>query len=206
MDLSRLDGIAVSADRRTVQVGAGARLIDVYTALAARGLTIPAGSCPTVGIGGHAQGGGIGLASRAFGTTSDNIAALTIVTADGKALSCDARTNSDLFWACRGGGGGNFGVVTGFTFTTHRVSSASWFFASFPWSRAADVIRAWQAWAPNAPDELFSICSLSTGSPGPVVTVFGQWMGGEARPAARTARPHVGRRAARGSASGPPRT
>ena len=69
--LSDLDGIALSADRRTVRVGAGAILIDVYAALARRGLTVPAGSCPTVGIGGLALGGGVGLASRALGTTSD---------------------------------------------------------------------------------------------------------------------------------------
>lgn len=133
-----------------------------------------------MGVGGHAQGGGLGLASRIFGTTSDNITALTIVTANGRALRCDARTNPDLFWACRGGGGGNFGVVTGFTFTTHRVSTGAWFFASFPWSRAVDVVRAWQAWAPQAADELFSICALETGSSGPECTVFGQWTGSEA--------------------------
>jgi len=180
VDLSALNGIAVSADRRTVQIGAGARLIDVYTALARRGLTIPAGSCPTVGVGGLALGGGVGLASRALGTTCDNVVALTVVTADGRALACDARRNSDLFWACRGGGGGNFGIATGFTLTTHRVSSASYFFASFPWSQADEVILAWQRWAPNAADDLFSICSLSTGSSGPVVSAFGQWMGDQA--------------------------
>ena len=180
VDLSALNGIAVSADRRTVQIGAGARLIDVYAALARRGLTIPAGSCPTVGVGGLALGGGVGLASRALGTTSDNVVALTVVTADGRALACDARTNSDLFWASRGGGGGNFGIATGFTLKTHRVSSASYFFASFPWSQADEVILAWQRWAPNAADDLFSICSLFTGSSGPVVTAFGQWMGDQA--------------------------
>ena len=177
IDLSALNGVAVSADRRTVQIGAGARLIDVYTALARRGLTIPAGSCPTVGVGGLALGGGVGLASRALGTTSDNVVALTVVTADGRALACDARRNSDLFWASRGGGGGNFGIATGFTLKTHRVGSASYFFASFPWSQADEVILAWQRWAPDAADDLFSICSLSTGSSGPVVSAFGQWMG-----------------------------
>lgn len=180
VDLSALDGLRLSADRRTVQVGAGSRLIDVYSALARRGLTVPAGSCPTVGVGGLALGGGVGLASRALGTTCDNVVALTIVTADGRVLECDARRNPDLFWACRGGGGGNFGIATGFTLTTHRVGSASYFFASFPWSRAASVVAAWQRWAPHAPDEIFSICSLSTGPGGPSVTVFGQYMGAPA--------------------------
>ena len=180
VDLSALNGIAVSADRRTVQIGAGVRLIDMYSALARRGLTVPGGSCPTVGIGGLALGGGIGLAARALGATCDNIAALTVVTADGRALACDRNRNGDLYWASRGGGGGNFGVATGFTFRTHRVSSASYFFASFPWSRAAEVIREWQAWAPEAADDLYSICSVSTGTSGPVITAFGQWMGDQA--------------------------
>jgi hypothetical protein len=180
VDLSNLNGIAVSADRKTVQVGAGVRLIDMYSALARRGLTVPGGSCPTVGIGGLALGGGIGLAARSLGATCDNMTGLTVVTADGRARQCDRNHDGDLYWASRGGGGGNFGVATGFTFTTHRVSSASYFFATFPWSRAAEIVREWQAWAPEAPDALYSICSLGTGSSGPVITAFGQWMGDQA--------------------------
>ena len=163
-----------------MQVGAGAHLIDLYTSLAGRGLTVPAGSCPTVGVGGLALGGGVGLASRALGTTCDNLVSVTVVTADGRALVCDARRNADLFWACRGGGGGNFGVATSFTFRTHRVAGGSYFFASFSWSHAAEVVSAWQRWAPHAPDALFSICSLSTGSGSPTVSVFGQYMGSTA--------------------------
>jgi FAD/FMN-containing dehydrogenase len=180
VDLRALNGLAVAADRRTVQIGAGGKLIDVYSGLAARGLAVPGGSCPTVAMGGLALGGGVGFAGRALGTTSDNVVALTVVTADGRALACDARTNSDLFWACRGGGGGNFGIVTGLTLRTHRVDRAAWFFASFDWDDAADVVAGWQRWAPHAPDELFSICSLSTGGSSPTVTVLGQYLGPEA--------------------------
>jgi FAD/FMN-containing dehydrogenase len=180
VDLAGLGGVAPAPGNRSARVGAGALLIDVYTALARRGVTIPAGSCPTVGIGGLAMGGGVGLASRTFGTTCDNVAALTIVTADGRALECDERRNPDLYWACRGGGGGNFGIVTGFTFRTHRVRAGSWFLARFAWEDAAEVVARWQRWAPNAPDELFSICSLSTGARGPVVTVLGQYVGAQA--------------------------
>jgi FAD/FMN-containing dehydrogenase len=99
------------------------------------------------------------------------------VTAKGQALTCDARQNADLYWACRGGGGGNFGIATGFTFTTHAVRSASYFFASFDWDDVGDVVARWQRWAPNAPPELFSLCTLTAGSGGPTLDVFGQYMG-----------------------------
>ena len=131
-----------------MQVGAGNRLIDMYSALASRGLTVPAGSCPTVEVGGLALGG-VGLA--ALGTTSDNVRSLTVVTANGQALTANARQNADLYWACRGGGGGNFGIVTGFTFTTHAVSTASYFFASFAWDDVGDVVARLAALGPNAP-------------------------------------------------------
>ena len=93
----------------------------MYAALAARGVTIPAGSCPSVGIAGHALGGGMGLAGRQFGLTADNILSAQIVTADGRLRTASAQSNPDLYWALRGGGGGNFGVVTSFTFRVHPV-------------------------------------------------------------------------------------
>jgi FAD/FMN-containing dehydrogenase len=175
-DLRAFD--TISYDRATghATVGAGTRLIDVETALAARGRAIPSGSCATVGIGGLAQGGGVGLASRKFGTTSDNVLSLGIVTADGHYRVCSAAQNEDLYWACRGGGGGNFGIVTHFTLRTHPAPNVSYFFADWSWSEASSVIEAWQSSMPHAPDELFSICSLASG---PSVQVFGQYLGPE---------------------------
>ena len=83
LDLRNMRGIGVNTQKRTATIGAGSQLIDVYAALAARGVTIPAGSCPSVGIAGHALGGGMGLAGRQFGLTADNILSAQIVTADG---------------------------------------------------------------------------------------------------------------------------
>src|SRR5207244_11131777 len=83
VDVSRLGHISPQAGHR-VTVGAGARLIDVYAGLWGEGVTIPAGSCPTVGIGGQALGGGVGFLGRKLGTTSDNLLGLTLVTADGR--------------------------------------------------------------------------------------------------------------------------
>ena len=123
----------------------------------ARALTIPAGSCASVALGGLALGGGIGLASRKLGTTSDNVESLRIVTADGRLLTCDAKHNADLFWACRGGGGRNFGIVTDFRLRASPVSTGAYFFATWPWSAGPTIMPAWQRWAPNAPDELMTL-------------------------------------------------
>ena len=178
VDLRSLAGIAYDRSSGVATIGAGARLIDIEAALAAHGRAIPSGSCATVGIGGLAQGGGVGLASRMFGTTSDNVLSLGIVTADGAHRVCDSSANEDLYWACRGGGGGNFGIVTHFAFRTHPISSVSYFFADWSWSQASEVIEAWQAWMPHAADELYTICSLAGGG-SPSVLVFGQYLGSE---------------------------
>ncbi len=182
IDLRRLNGVRYDRASRTAVVGPGARLIDVYAALARSGVTVPGGSCPTVGIGGLALGGGVGLAARRFGTTSDNIVALRIVTADGRLLTANARSHPDLFWACRGGGGGNFGIVTAFRFRAHPARSAAFFFARWPYGQAEDVLAAWQALAPEAPDQLYSLCTLSAGGGGsPSITALGQWFGSAAQ-------------------------
>jgi FAD/FMN-containing dehydrogenase len=178
VDVSRMGSITVDATGKTAYVGAGARLIDVYAALWNRGVTIPAGSCPTVGVVGLTLGGGVGFASRQLGTTCDSVAEVRIVTADGKLRVCSASRNEDLYWACRGGGGGNFGIVAGFRFKLSRVGTVTTFTVSWPWSQAAAVVAAWQRWAPHAPNALFSVCRLTSaaGSP-PSIGVVGQYMG-----------------------------
>ena len=178
IDVSRMDAVTVDVLNATARVGAGARLIDVYAKLAQRGVTIPAGSCPSVGIAGLALGGGIGFSGRKLGLTCDNVKQLTIVTADGVVRACNTTRNPDLYWACRGGGGGNFGVVTSFTFRTHPVGTVTTYRANWDWTEARRVFSAWQAWAPRAPDELFSMLGLTaTGSGGTIVGSQGQFFG-----------------------------
>ncbi len=146
-------------------IGAGVTLIDVYAKLWQHGVTIPAGSCPSIGIAGLALGGGHGFASRTFGTTSDNLRGVHIVTADGRLLDCDSSHHADLFWACRGGGGGNFGIVTELDFATHPVKNVSRFQIVWPWAQAAQAVAAWQNFAPHAPDGLFSGFGLVATNP-----------------------------------------
>jgi FAD/FMN-containing dehydrogenase len=177
IDVTRMAGVNVSAGRATV--GAGTRLIDFYNGLAAHGRAVPGGSCPTVGISGLTLGGGIGVVGRAYGLTCDNVTSVQIVTADGQIRTANAKTNSDLFWACRGGGGGNFGVATSFTFTTHPAGSICLFFLSWPWSLADRVIAGWQSWAPHAPDQLWSNLHLAAAPGGavPSIGVGGTYIG-----------------------------
>lgn len=147
----------VAAESGTgVRIGAGARLGEVNSVLAARGLAVPTGLCPSVGIAGLTLGGGLGLSSRSRGATSDRLTGVTVVTPDGTVREVGADREPDLFWALRGGGGGNFGVVTGFRFRTHPVSDCA--FAELRWSadRSPAVLRGWQHWLRELPDPFWS--------------------------------------------------
>ena len=155
----------------TVKVGTGLALIDFYSRLARRGLAVPGGSCPTVGIAGLTLGGGVGVVGRNYGLTCDNLEAVQIVTANGDILNCDSHNNSDLLWASQGGGGGNFGIATSFTFRSHRLSKLWLFFLGWPWSQARRVVDGWQQWAPHAPKALWSNLHLSAAPGGTVPTV-----------------------------------
>jgi FAD/FMN-containing dehydrogenase len=160
IDVTRMNAVTVNAGAATATIGAGARLIDVYSAVTQYGLILPAGSCPTVGITGLTLGGGVGVIGRKFGLTCDNLLSAQIIIANGAQQNCDASTNADLFWALRGAGGGNFGIVTSLVFRLHPVSALTLFTLDWPWSAAASMVDAWQNWIAQAPDELWSNCLL----------------------------------------------
>ena len=153
---------SVQATGNRMIVGAGARLIELYETLAAAQVGIGGGSCPTVGIAGLALGGGIGVLSRLWGLTSDDLLAAEVVTADGRMLACDPQTEPDLFWALRGGGG-SFGVVTSLTFQTHPTRPLALAQLSWEWRDARAVIAGWQEWQRQAPDTLWSNLHLDAG-------------------------------------------
>ncbi|MDQ1528498.1 MAG: hypothetical protein QOH77_288, partial [Actinomycetota bacterium] len=120
IDTRAMRGIQILANNQ-VRIGAGASLAQVYAAVGARGRAIAGGSCATVGITGLALGGGVGVLVRNYGLTCDALREVEIVTADGMLHSASETTDSDLFWACRGGGGGHLGVVTSLTFATSQA-------------------------------------------------------------------------------------
>ena len=180
IDVTLMDSVSVSAGVATI--GAGARLGKVYEALQEHDVTIPGGTCPPVGIAGLTLGGGLGILGRKYGVTSDRLIAAQIVLADGRILDCDENHDENLFWALRGAGSGNFGVVTSLTFRTVPVPEITNFHLKWPFHRALEIIDAWQNWAPNGPDELAASLKITvTGDKDrlPSVDVYGALMGTE---------------------------
>ena len=110
IDVEPIDHVDLDGQRATI--GAGARLGPIYDALAAHGRTIAGGCGPTVGIAGLALGGGLGILGRRYGLTCDQMVGAQVVLADGRVVETDEHNDPDLFWALRGSGGGQFGVVT----------------------------------------------------------------------------------------------
>ena len=181
IDVSAMNAVSLGAGVATI--GAGARLGDVYDALEPHGVTIAAGCGPTVGIAGLVLGGGLGILGRRHGLTSDQLTAAQVVLADGRVVDCDERRHGDLFWALRGAGGCQFGVLTTLTLRTVPAPSTTTLHLQWEQRDAVAVIEAWQGWAPDAPDELAaSLLVTAAGDPGrpPVVHAFGAMLDGEA--------------------------
>lgn len=147
---------AIQLNGTIATIGAGAKLADVYDYLAARGVSIPSGNCLSVGIAGITLGGGMSIVSRTYGLTCDRLVSARIVTADGRQIECSASQEPDLFWALRGGGGGNFGIVTSLSFQTHAVGNLTRFYASFRFEDAAHVLNEWMSWTQGLPDRIWS--------------------------------------------------
>jgi FAD/FMN-containing dehydrogenase len=173
VDLSALNRVRIDPGG-AAQVGAGVRMIDLYESLGRAGRLLPAGSCPTVGIAGLALGGGISVVGRKHGLTCDHLTDARVVTPD--SVPRRASAEPDLLWALRGGGGGNFGVVTSFTFSTAAAHDVAAFDLRFPVGSAVDVLGAWQEWMVGTPDDLWTACNVLAGSP-PTVNVIGSWSG-----------------------------
>lgn len=153
LDLSGLDTVTMSGDG-VATVGAGVRLGPLYAALHRHGRTLPAGCGATVGIAGLTLGGGIGLLGRRYGLTCDRLVGARVVLADGRVVDCDDAHEPDLFWALRGAGGGQFGVVTSLRFDTVEEPVTTRIEAHFADTDVPDLVAAWQQWAPYAPTEL----------------------------------------------------
>ena len=169
IDLSQMHEVTVDPAARTARVQGGTLLKDLLAATHEHGLTVPVGIIGTTGVGGLTLGGGVGHLSRAFGLTIDNLVAATVVLADGSVVQCDRERDPDLFWAIRGGGG-NFGIVTEFSFRCHPVSTVLAGPVLYDLDDAAEVLRWYREFVPAQPDELgiwFGFVSVPPGPPFP---------------------------------------
>ena len=183
LDVRALGTVTFDAASRTATIGGGALLIDVYNRLAGYGVSVPSGSCGTVGISGITAGGGIGGAASAYGLTSDTVVSADLVTADGRLRTVDAARDPDLFWALRGGGGGRFGVVTSWRMRTHPAGSTGTFQMTYPWADAVAVAAGWQNWATAAPDNAWAACQFAADRTGALsVRISGLVLDGDAGP------------------------
>lgn len=181
IDLAEMNAVTVADGLATV--GAGATLATVATGLGQHRLTVPTGSCPTVGIGGTMLGGGHGILGRRYGLACDHLESAVVVLADGSIVDCDVGNEPDLFWALRGGGGGNFGVVAQFRFRPRPADPMTSFCLTWDYKHAATVMDVWQRWAPVAPREVAAALSLEVidrPDVPPHVELFGAVLAGEA--------------------------
>ena len=166
IDLAPIKYTRVDAAARTVTVGGGCTWADVDHATNAFGMATPSGIISTTGVGGLTLGGGIGHLTRKCGLTIDNLLEADVVLADGRFIKANEKENSDLFWALRGGGG-NFGVVTAFTFKLHPIDNVYGGPMFFELSDAAEVMKWYGDFIVQAPDELNGFFAFLTVPPGP---------------------------------------
>ena len=169
IDLSLMRGVRIDPVSRVGVAAGGCQLGDYDHAAQAFGLATPAGIISTTGVGGLTLGGGIGHLTRKYGLTIDNLLSVDMVLADGSFVTASADSNKDLFWAVRGGGG-NFGVVTSFSFRLHPVSTVVAGPTFWPIEQAEEVLKWYREFLPKAPEELngfFAFLTVPAGPPSP---------------------------------------
>ena len=166
IDLSRRRGVRVNPRQRTVQVESGCTWGDVDHAAHAFNLAVPTGIISTTGVAGLTLGGGTGYLTRKFGLTIDNLLEADMVLADGSFVTVNQLENQDLYWAIRGGGG-NFGVVTSFTFQAHPVSTV--YAGPMLWypDKAVEVMKWYRDFSLKAPDDLYGFFMFMNVPPAP---------------------------------------
>ena len=164
IDLSSMDTVAVDPGSRTVRVGGGATWGKVDAATNQHGMATPSGIISTTGVGGLTLGGGIGHLARGYGLSIDSLLEAEVVLASGEIVTASADENSDLHWALRGGGG-NFGVVTAFTFRTHPVSNVMAGPTFWPMERSGEILQWYREFQPSLPREMTGFFAYLTVPP-----------------------------------------
>jgi FAD binding domain/Berberine and berberine like len=170
IDLSGMKRVDVDAGRRVARVEAGALVRDLDQATQPFGLATTSGGCPTVGIAGLTLGGGEGRLMGKYGLACDNLLSAQVVTVDGKQVKASQKSNPDLFWAIRGGGG-NFGVVTALEYQLHPVGEVVSGALTYPAGRIPDLLQAFVRFLAQAPDEMDAFAQLLPSERGPRIKI-----------------------------------
>lgn len=155
IDLSPMNKIDVDAGSKVVEAQPGVKWAEFDAATQEHGLATPGGFISTTGIAGLTLNGGLGFLSRKFGLSCDNLIGAELVTAGGEVIQADESENTDLLWGLRGGGG-NFGIVTEFTFQLHPVTDIYLSISMYPPDKGADLLRVYRDAAPSQPEEMMS--------------------------------------------------
>jgi len=194
IDLRAINHVDVEPATLTARVGGGATWAAVDAATQAHGLAVTGGRVSTTGVGGLALGSGSGWLERAYGFTCDNLASAEVVTASSRIVTASEDSHPDLFWALRGGGG-NFGVVTEFTFDLHRVGPiVLGGMLLYPGFMAGEVLRHWRDFMLDAPREVGSAVATITAPPAEFVPEAARGMPAVAVIVLYAGDPDVGRR------------
>ncbi|MFK8034855.1 MAG: FAD-binding oxidoreductase [Hyphomicrobiales bacterium] len=153
LDVRSMKGIEIDPSTARVSVDAGVTLHEAYAALAPMNLTLPGGVHPNVGLAGITLGGGVGYLSRQYGLLCDRLESVELVDASGNLLVASANEHADLFWACKGGGGGNLGVAARFVFNAVRTTTqhAIVIVDTVTPERMAAILEIWPIWSQRAP-------------------------------------------------------
>ena len=171
IDLSQMKGIQIDSERRIARTQPGLTNAEFLQATQQFGLAAPTGIVGHVGLSGLTLGGGEGWLAGRFGLVIDNLLAVEIVTADGSLLTANANEHPDLFWAVRGGGG-NFGIVTAFTFQLHPLTRVLRGGVIHPMARAREVLHFYREYMRQGPDELTVSTNLMAGPDGQPMVMF----------------------------------
>ena len=188
IDVGRLNDVVVDPRARLAFVGAGADIGRINAKLDLYGLHVPLGSCHDVGIAGYMQGGGYGFTSRQFGMNCDNVVEVLVMLANGKIVVANQQQNRDLFWAIRGGTGGNFGVLLQITYRLNEIGEVWGFGIKWPIDThkgiddAAAALVEMQAnyMRTGAPNELGYMTFISWQGDLPYLLMRGMFLGSRA--------------------------
>lgn len=158
IDISGINHMELDERVGVLRVGAGVTNQQVYAFTGARGYAFPGGTCPTVGVSGYALGGGWGLSCRYLGLGCDSLLEVTLIDAQGRLVTASQAQNSGLFWACRGAGGGNFGVVVEMVFRlgpkVENVTLIELDYLHADSVRQQAFLRAWSDWLAHADNRM----------------------------------------------------